>query len=79
MGVCVLVRWLLDDFFLHKFFSAVFFYPTIILAAYWCGSRPALLAIGLRPVNSLFVHAAARPVEDSPVNGTSASLGRLTS
>ena len=47
VGVCVLVRWLLDDFFLHKFFSAVFLYPAIILAAYWCGARPALLAIGL--------------------------------
>ena len=37
VGVCVLVRWLLDDFFLHKFFSAVFLYPAILLAAYWCG------------------------------------------
>ncbi len=79
MGVCVRVRWLLDDFFLHKFFSAVFFYHAIILAAYWCNVRPALLAIGLWPVNSLFLHAAAQPVEDSPVNGTSASVGRLTS
>ena len=47
VGVCVLVRLLLDDFFLNKFFSTVFFYPAIILAAFWCGTRPALLAVGL--------------------------------
>ena len=47
VGVCVLVRLLLDDFFLNKFFSTVFFYPAIILAAFWCGARPALLAVAL--------------------------------
>ena len=55
VGVCVLVRLLLDDFFLNKFFSTVFFYPAIILAAFWCGARtlmpswPKKITIGSMP------------------------------
>ena len=69
VGVCVLVRLLLDDFFLNKFFSTVFFYPAIILAAFWCGTRPALLAVALsclsiryffmRPPNELSIRSMA--------------------
>jgi len=47
VGACVLVRLLLDDYFLRKFFSTVFFYPAIILTAYWCGAVPALMAVVL--------------------------------
>lgn len=41
---CAGVRLYLDEYFTYRYFSTVFFYPAVVVAAYSCGLGPAILA-----------------------------------
>ena len=47
VGICALVRLLLDDYFENKFFLTSPFYPAVIFIAYLYGLGPALFATAL--------------------------------
>ena len=82
--VCLGIRLYLNDYFVYKYFATGFFYPAVVLAAYFLGFGPALFAAVLsvlairywfmRPVGELFV----LPIGWNPLRLTFFMFGSTT-